>query len=278
MDLRRRHVHRVGTLRAAVPDLQGKFIGLEPVADVGVGVRPALFERFVQAFVERLPIDESSRLLRRLDGILRCHVRTAGVAVRCEGVVSVGERDGDEALDVERFADIGDIRQPGRTVRRAEGRGAEQNGDGGHNAALHGCGTDRTHRGASCQLARQKGIREDEKEIVLQIPRLSLTTALFEIADGQAGSMPHERDRRMPSGGVGGRVARARAFFPSSLAPYPSPLAPLHLECNAIRFPSLSRTTARKPYGPIWCFCSSSLPPLGSTAAIASSRRPWQLK
>ena len=47
-----------------------------------------------------------------------------------------------------------------------------------------------------------------------------------------------------------------------------------HLECSATRLPSLSRTTARKPYGPIWCLGLSTLPPFDSTAAMASSRRP----
>ena len=51
-------------------------------------------------------------------------------------------------------------------------------------------------------------------------------------------------------------------------------IVPPHLECSATRLPSLSRTTARKPYGPIWCLGLSTLPPLDSTAAMASSRRP----
>ena len=136
MDVRRRNVHCVGALSAAVPNLQGKFVGREPVADVGVGVRPALFERFAQAFVERLPIDERSRLLRRFDGIRRSRVRTLRVAIRREGVVSVGEGNSDEALDVERFADVRDRWQPGRTVCCAEGRGAKQNGDGCHDATF----------------------------------------------------------------------------------------------------------------------------------------------
>ncbi len=50
-------------------------------------------------------------------------------------------------------------------------------------------------------------------------------------------------------------------------------IVPPHLECSATRLPSLSRTTARKPYGPIWCLGLSTLPPLDSTAAMASSRR-----
>jgi hypothetical protein len=51
-------------------------------------------------------------------------------------------------------------------------------------------------------------------------------------------------------------------------------MVPPHLECSATRLPSLSRTTARKPYGPIWCLGLSTLPPFDSTAAMASSRRP----
>ena len=63
-----------------------------------------------------------------------------------------------------------------------------------------------------------------------------------------------------------GRQAPLRGDSHGTASPY--------LECSATRLPSLSRTTARKPYGPIWCLGLSTLPPFDSTAEIASSRRP----
>src|SRR5207244_10110008 len=61
-----------------------------------------------------------------------------------------------------------------------------------------------------------------------------------------------------------------------------SDLAPAHcgysIECSATRLPSLSRMMARKPCGAMDWRGFKTFPPLGSTAAIASSSRPSTLK
>jgi len=49
-------------------------------------------------------------------------------------------------------------------------------------------------------------------------------------------------------------------------------------ECNAIRLPSVSRITARNPYGPMGCFSLRTFPPPFRTARIASSSRPSTLR
>ena len=90
---------------------------------------------------------------------------------------------------------------------------------------------------------------------------------------GCPGSAPWRSRRDGPS--------RRRSRAPSatwSASPGSRAAPPPHMEWSAIRLPSVSSITARKPNGPMDSLGWRIFPPLGSTAPIASSRRPWTFR